>query len=138
MQSREYKPLKYTTWMVYGGEAFEPTEENSTPVFLEGGEYDGIYWPKHVSWDEQIFMLLRNTRDGESTDLARMHIYKPTDRVLDGVPIMQFEMFAVSAPEGESPCDPDFKHTNHNKMPDVSLIEYSDLAYNFSKESSNE
>lgn len=138
MKFREYKPLKYTTWMIYGGETFVPTEENSTPVILEGGDYDGIRWPKHASWDEPGFMLLRNTRDGESTDLTRMYIYKPTDRTLDGVPIMQFEMFAVGSPSGVSPCDPDFKHINHNEMPDDSLIEYSDLAYNFSKESSNE
>ncbi len=137
MSFREYKKLDYTTYMVNGGDTFEPNEENSTPVYLVGGDYDKMYWPRHSSWDAEDFMLLRNTRDGESVDLARMYIYKETDREHNGVPVMEFLMFAVSTPPGESPCDPDFKHTNHNNMPD-SNIEYEDLAYDFSKESSNE
>ncbi len=132
----EYKKLEYTTFMRFGGETFEPTEENSKPVRLIGGEYDGLYWPKHNSWGN--FMLLRNTRDGECTDKARMHIYTQTDKEIDGVPVMEFQMFAVSTPPGESPCDPNFKHTNHNKMPDITIDTNAELAYRFSKEPSNE
>lgn len=137
MNSREYKKLKHTTFMVNGGDTFEPNDDNSTPVYLTGGEYDGMYWPRHNSWNG-TFMLLRNTRDGETTDLARMHIYRDTGETVNGVPAMEFEMFAVSTPPGESPCDPDFKHTNHNNMPDELELEFEELAYDFSKESSNE
>ena len=137
MKHTEYKKLKHTTFMVNGGDTFEPTEENSTPVYLAGGEYDGMYWPRHISWTGN-YMLLRNTRDGETTDLARMHIYRETEETVNGVPVLEFEMFAVSTPPGESPCDPNFKHTNHNNMPDSSYSEYEEIAYIFSKESSNE
>jgi hypothetical protein len=132
----EYKKLNHTTFMISGGDTFEPTEENSSPVFLIGGEYDGLYWPKHNSWGD--FMLLRNTREGESTDKVRMHIYKHTGKDVNEVPAMEFQMFAVSTPPGESPCDPNFKHTNHNNLPDITVDTKAELAYRFSKESSNE
>ncbi len=132
----DYKTVKHTPFLDFSGEEYVPTEENSTPVYLTGGDFDGIHWPKHNSWDK--FLLLRSTRDGESAEQIKMYVYKPTDRVLKGLPVYEFSNFAIYSPTGESPCDPEFNSINHNDEPTGTLANYEALAFRFSKESSNE
>ena len=136
MKHTEYKKVEHTPFLDFFGEEYVPTEENSTPVFLSGGDFDGNYWPRHTSWDK--FLLLRSTRDGELAEEVKMYVYNPTDRELNGVPVYEFSNFAIYSPTGESPCDPKFNSINHNDEPKGTLANYEALAYRFSKESSNE
>lgn len=136
MNIGEYKKVDHTPFLDFAGEEYVPTGENSTPVYLTGGDFDGTYWPKHYSWES--FLLLRSTRDGELAEQVKMYVYEPTDRELNGVPIYKFSNFAIYSPTGSHPCASDFNGINHNDEPTGTLANYEALAYRFSKESSNE
>jgi len=132
----EYKKVEHTPFLDFAGDVYTPTEENSNPVYLTGGDFDSTYWPRHTSWD--TYLLLRSTRDGELAEQVKMYVYMPTDIEFKGLQVYEFRNFAVYSPKGESPCDPNFKSINHNDKPTGTLANYEALAYRFSKESSNE
>lgn len=136
MKFWEYKKVDHTPFMDLNGDVFIPSDDNSTAVYLTGGDFDGTYWPMHNSWSS--YLLLRSTRDGEGPRQVKMYVFEPTDSKINGVPVMEFKRFGIYSPEGKSPCSPDFKEINHNNEPNGTLANYEVLAYRFSKESSNE